>query len=236
MNNSSGIFQVDGLLKAKLRGSGLEPYVEVVAHIDTESRKAPRPDVPPRDLSATIPPPVAGSSNGRTPDSGSGSWGSNPCPAASKAAARGGFCLAKVSARVSGEGCSSAGDGEAARAQERPVATGAVRAHTRPDVPGVGAGGEMDGLVQVRPTPCELQAVGARPDREHLLAVAEQLHVVVAGPGREARRAVEVRSLSRWRPAGAGRSRVAARRPRRRRCSFRTCRTRGRGTCRRGRS
>src|SRR6476620_2147276 len=26
--------------------------------------------------------PVAGSSNGRTPDSGSGSWGSNPCPAA----------------------------------------------------------------------------------------------------------------------------------------------------------
>ena len=39
MNNSSGIFQVDGLLKAKLRGSGLEPYVEVVAHIDTEGEK-----------------------------------------------------------------------------------------------------------------------------------------------------------------------------------------------------
>jgi uncharacterized protein len=39
MNNSSGVFQVDGLLKAKLRGSGLEPYVEVVAHIDTESEK-----------------------------------------------------------------------------------------------------------------------------------------------------------------------------------------------------
>jgi uncharacterized protein len=39
MNNSSGIFQVDGLLKAKLRGSGLEPYVEVVAHIDTEEEK-----------------------------------------------------------------------------------------------------------------------------------------------------------------------------------------------------
>jgi uncharacterized protein len=39
MNNSSGIFQVDGLLKAKLTGSGLEPYVEVVAHIDTESEK-----------------------------------------------------------------------------------------------------------------------------------------------------------------------------------------------------
>ncbi|HZO50726.1 MAG TPA: HD domain-containing protein [Gaiellaceae bacterium] len=39
MNNSSGIYQVDGLLKAKLAGSGLEPYVEVVAHIDTESEK-----------------------------------------------------------------------------------------------------------------------------------------------------------------------------------------------------
>ncbi len=39
MNNSSGIYQVDGLLKAKLRGSGLEPYVEVVAHIDTETER-----------------------------------------------------------------------------------------------------------------------------------------------------------------------------------------------------
>jgi len=39
MNNSSGIYQVDGLLKAKLRGSGLEPYVEVVARIDTEAEK-----------------------------------------------------------------------------------------------------------------------------------------------------------------------------------------------------
>ena len=39
MNNSSGIFQVDGLLQAKLRGSGLEPYVEVIAHIDTEAEK-----------------------------------------------------------------------------------------------------------------------------------------------------------------------------------------------------
>ena len=39
MNNSSGLYQVDGLLKAKLRGSGLEPYVEVIAHIDTESEK-----------------------------------------------------------------------------------------------------------------------------------------------------------------------------------------------------
>jgi metal-dependent HD superfamily phosphatase/phosphodiesterase len=39
MNNSSGIYQVDGLLRAKLRGSGLEPYVEVIAHIDTEEEK-----------------------------------------------------------------------------------------------------------------------------------------------------------------------------------------------------
>jgi metal-dependent HD superfamily phosphatase/phosphodiesterase len=39
MNNSSGLFQVDGLLKAKLKGSGLEPYVEVVAHIDTETER-----------------------------------------------------------------------------------------------------------------------------------------------------------------------------------------------------
>jgi uncharacterized protein len=39
MNNSSGIFQVDELLKAKLRGSGLEPYVEIVAHIDTETEQ-----------------------------------------------------------------------------------------------------------------------------------------------------------------------------------------------------
>jgi hypothetical protein len=39
MNNSSGIYQVDSLLKAKLQGSGLEPYVEVIAHIDTEAEK-----------------------------------------------------------------------------------------------------------------------------------------------------------------------------------------------------
>jgi len=39
MNNSSGIYQVDELLKAKLVGSGLEPYVEVLAHIDTEAEK-----------------------------------------------------------------------------------------------------------------------------------------------------------------------------------------------------
>jgi uncharacterized protein len=39
MNNSSGIYQVDGLLKPKLRGSGLEQYVEVVARIDTDAEK-----------------------------------------------------------------------------------------------------------------------------------------------------------------------------------------------------
>ena len=40
MNNSSGVYQVDELLKAKLRGSGLEPFVEVVARIDTEAEKS----------------------------------------------------------------------------------------------------------------------------------------------------------------------------------------------------
>jgi uncharacterized protein len=40
MNNSSGIYQVDELLKRKLRGSGLEPHIEVVARIDTEAEKS----------------------------------------------------------------------------------------------------------------------------------------------------------------------------------------------------
>jgi metal-dependent HD superfamily phosphatase/phosphodiesterase len=44
MNNSSGLFQVDGLLRAKLRGSGLEPYVEVIAHIDTAAEKSLVPE------------------------------------------------------------------------------------------------------------------------------------------------------------------------------------------------
>jgi metal-dependent HD superfamily phosphatase/phosphodiesterase len=39
MTNSSGIYQVDELLRAKLHGSGLEPYVEVRAHIDTEAEE-----------------------------------------------------------------------------------------------------------------------------------------------------------------------------------------------------
>jgi metal-dependent HD superfamily phosphatase/phosphodiesterase len=39
MNNSSGIFQVDELLATKLRGSGLEEHVEVVAEIHSEHEK-----------------------------------------------------------------------------------------------------------------------------------------------------------------------------------------------------
>jgi metal-dependent HD superfamily phosphatase/phosphodiesterase len=39
MNNSSGLFQVDELLATKLRGSGIEEHVEVVARIDAEHEK-----------------------------------------------------------------------------------------------------------------------------------------------------------------------------------------------------
>jgi hypothetical protein len=39
MTNSAGIFQLDELLKEKLHGSGLEPYVEVEATIAGESEK-----------------------------------------------------------------------------------------------------------------------------------------------------------------------------------------------------
>ena len=39
MNNSVGVYQVDELLRAKLRGSGLEPYVEVEARVETETDK-----------------------------------------------------------------------------------------------------------------------------------------------------------------------------------------------------
>jgi metal-dependent HD superfamily phosphatase/phosphodiesterase len=39
MNNSAGVFQVDSLLANKLRGSGLEPHIEVVARIDAEHEK-----------------------------------------------------------------------------------------------------------------------------------------------------------------------------------------------------
>jgi metal-dependent HD superfamily phosphatase/phosphodiesterase len=36
MSNSAGIFQVDELLATKLRGSGLEEHIEVVARIEAE--------------------------------------------------------------------------------------------------------------------------------------------------------------------------------------------------------
>jgi len=39
MSNSAGIFQLDELLKEKLHGSGLEPYVEVEATIEAETEK-----------------------------------------------------------------------------------------------------------------------------------------------------------------------------------------------------
>jgi len=39
MSNSAGIFQVDQLLKRKLRNSSLVPYVEVVAHIEGETER-----------------------------------------------------------------------------------------------------------------------------------------------------------------------------------------------------
>jgi uncharacterized protein len=39
MNNSAGVFQVDELLATKLRGSGLEEHVEVVARIEAEHEK-----------------------------------------------------------------------------------------------------------------------------------------------------------------------------------------------------
>ena len=39
MNNSWGLFNIAALLRAKLGGWGLEPHVEVIAHIDTEAEK-----------------------------------------------------------------------------------------------------------------------------------------------------------------------------------------------------
>jgi metal-dependent HD superfamily phosphatase/phosphodiesterase len=39
MSNSAGIFQVDELLATKLRGSGLEEHVEVIARIEAEHEK-----------------------------------------------------------------------------------------------------------------------------------------------------------------------------------------------------
>jgi len=39
MSNSAGIFQLDELLAEKLRGSGLEPYIEVIASIEGAEKK-----------------------------------------------------------------------------------------------------------------------------------------------------------------------------------------------------
>jgi metal-dependent HD superfamily phosphatase/phosphodiesterase len=39
MNNSAGVFQIDELLATKMRGSGLEEHVEVVARIEAEHEK-----------------------------------------------------------------------------------------------------------------------------------------------------------------------------------------------------
>jgi len=39
MNNSAGLFQVDELLKEKLVGSGLEPYIAITAQIEGETEK-----------------------------------------------------------------------------------------------------------------------------------------------------------------------------------------------------
>ena len=39
MNNSAGVFQIDELLKSKLKGSGLEKYMEIFAFIDGEEKK-----------------------------------------------------------------------------------------------------------------------------------------------------------------------------------------------------
>ncbi|HEY3108136.1 MAG TPA: HD domain-containing protein [Chloroflexota bacterium] len=40
MSNSAGIFQLDELLKEKLHGSGLEPYVEVTARVEAETERS----------------------------------------------------------------------------------------------------------------------------------------------------------------------------------------------------
>lgn len=39
LNNAAGVFQLDGLLKEKLRGSGLEPYIEIDATLDGDTEK-----------------------------------------------------------------------------------------------------------------------------------------------------------------------------------------------------
>lgn len=42
MRNSAGIFQVDELIKAKLKDSGLEPYIEIIARIEGEEENIVR--------------------------------------------------------------------------------------------------------------------------------------------------------------------------------------------------
>ena len=88
MNNSSGIFQVDGLLKAKLaargssRTSRWSPTSTPRARSGSSRSTGWRPRggrLPGEPLNCVGP---AGSSNGRTLDSGSSSQGSSPCPAA----------------------------------------------------------------------------------------------------------------------------------------------------------
>jgi uncharacterized protein len=39
LNNSAGIYQVDDLLATKIRGTPLEPHVEVVAEVEGETEK-----------------------------------------------------------------------------------------------------------------------------------------------------------------------------------------------------
>jgi uncharacterized protein len=39
LSNSAGVFQLDQLFRDKLAGSGLEPYIELEAHIESESEK-----------------------------------------------------------------------------------------------------------------------------------------------------------------------------------------------------
>ena len=39
MSNSAGVFQLDQLFREKLTGSGLEPYIELEAHIEGEAEK-----------------------------------------------------------------------------------------------------------------------------------------------------------------------------------------------------
>ena len=39
MSNAAGLFQIDALLREKLKGSGLEPYVEVFADVAGEADK-----------------------------------------------------------------------------------------------------------------------------------------------------------------------------------------------------